>query len=102
VPIPTAPVVTLIEEVVKVDTAFNVLTFRVEYALTPGAPLLMEETVRLERFRIKPLMVLPFNVEYNTVGAVKVERAVMVLPVRVDRVRFTAFNAGTAELRRAR
>ena len=68
----------------------------------PGALLLMDDTVRVEMLSVSPVMVLPLRVENSTAGAVKVERAVMVLPVRVDRVRLMAFKAGTAELRRAR
>jgi len=77
------------------------LTVSVENALTPapvpGTALLIEETVNVDMLSVNPLNVLPLKVENSTTGAVKVERAVMVLPVRVDMVIFT-----DAELRRAR
>jgi hypothetical protein len=102
---PTLPVVIIelayiVDAVVMLETLTMELTVSVENALTPapvpGTALLILDTVSVERVNVNPLNVLPISVETVAVGAV------MVLPVRVDIVIFTALNAGTAELRRAR
>ena len=49
---------------VMVDVAFNVLTFSVEYAATPGAPLLILETDRVDKDNELVVMVDPVRVEY--------------------------------------
>jgi hypothetical protein len=59
---PTLLVVVRVD-VVIVDVAFKVLTFNVEYAATPGAPLLMLDTVRVDRVIVSALMVEPDMVE---------------------------------------
>jgi len=74
----------VIEEVVMDDIVFKELTFMVEYPATPGAPLLILETVKVDKVRVLPNMVLavrvdPLRVEHEIVDAVIVE------PVRVDR-----------------
>jgi hypothetical protein len=51
-------------DAVMVDVAFKVLTFNVEYAATPGAPLLILETVRVDKDNEFVVMVDPVNVEY--------------------------------------
>jgi len=40
------------------EVAFKVLTFNVEYAATPGAPLLILETVSVDRARVLDVMAL--------------------------------------------
>jgi len=62
VPIPTEFVVVSVE-VVMVEVAFKVLTFSVEYAATPGTPLLILETVRVDNVIFRALIVEPVNVE---------------------------------------
>ena len=100
VPMPTLPVVIIelayiVDAVVMLETLTMELTVSVENALipapVPGTALLILDTVSVERVNVNPLNVLPLKVETVAVGAV------MVLPVRVDMVIFTA-----AELRRAR
>jgi hypothetical protein len=66
------------------DIVFKELTFMVEYPATPGAPLLILETVSVDKVRVLPIMVLavrvdPVRVENEMVDAVIVE------PVRVER-----------------
>jgi hypothetical protein len=62
VPMPTLLVVVMVD-VVIVDVAFIELTFKVEYAATPGAPLLMLETVRVDRVRVFDVILDPDRVE---------------------------------------
>jgi hypothetical protein len=50
-------------EVVMVEVAFKVLTFNVEYAATPGAPLLILETVIVDNANELVVMVDPVRVE---------------------------------------
>jgi len=57
------------EEPVMVDVAFkvlafNVLTFNVENAATPGVPLLILETVSVDNANELVVMVDPVRVEY--------------------------------------
>jgi len=47
-----------------VDVAFIELTFKVEYAATPGAPLLILETDNVDNTNELVVMVDPVNVEY--------------------------------------
>ena len=62
VPTPTLLVVVMVDAVI-VDVAFNVLTFNVEYAATPGAPLLILETVRVDKDNELVVIVDPVRVE---------------------------------------
>jgi hypothetical protein len=66
------------------DIAFKELTFRVEYAATPGAPLLILETVRVDKDNIFEVMVEVVKVdpamEENTIDDTEI-----VEPVRVER-----------------
>jgi hypothetical protein len=79
VPIPTLPVVTLMDDAVTVDTAFKLLTFKVENTLVPepvpGIAPLIEETVILESDSVLEVIVEAVKVE-----AVAVEIVLMVLP----------------------
>ena len=50
-------------EAVMLEVAFKVLTFNVEYAATPGAPLLILETVSVDRARVLDVMLDPVKVE---------------------------------------
>jgi hypothetical protein len=80
-PIPTFPVVNLIDDTVIVDVAFNELTASVEKALepvpVPGSNPLILDTV---------------SVESDMAGAVILVVSVMVLPVRVDKFRLAALR----------
>jgi hypothetical protein len=60
---PIFPVNTLIEEQVMVDVALIELALNVEYAATPGAPLLILDTVKVDRTRLLDVMVDPDSVE---------------------------------------
>jgi len=51
------------DEAVSVDTTVNELTFKVEYAATPGAPLLILETVNVDNARLLDVIVDPDSVE---------------------------------------
>jgi hypothetical protein len=51
-------------DVVIVEVAFMELTFKVEYAATPGAPLLILETVSVDNSNELVVMVDPVRVEY--------------------------------------
>jgi len=62
VPIPTLPTVVKVERVV-LETTVKVLTLSVEYAATPGTPLLILETLRVERVRILEVIVLAERVD---------------------------------------
>jgi hypothetical protein len=70
VPMPTVPVVTLIDDVVIVEAVWSELTASVEKALVPdpvpGSNPLIEETVSVDR---------------------EIKEARIVLPVRVDKLR---------------
>jgi hypothetical protein len=99
VPIPTLPVVTLIDETVILDTALSELTASVEKAPVPvpGALLLILDTVSVERVikealildrnTVDPCIVEPVRVEYIAIGAVICVVSERVLPVRVDKLR---------------
>jgi hypothetical protein len=50
-------------DVVIVEVAFIELTFKVEYAATPGAPLLILETVRVDKTRLFDMIDDPDRVE---------------------------------------
>jgi len=50
-------------DAVSVDTTVNELTFRVEYAATPGAPLLILETVSVDKTRSFDMIDDPDSVE---------------------------------------
>ena len=67
------------DDVVIDDITFKELTFIVEYAATPGAPLLILETVRVDRDSWLEVMVDPVREE------TEIEGAEMVEPVRVDK-----------------
>jgi hypothetical protein len=47
-----------------IDDVFKELTFNVEYAATPGAPLLILETVSVDNASELVIMVDPVRVEY--------------------------------------
>jgi hypothetical protein len=64
VPIPILPVRTLIVEPVMVDVALIELALKVEYAATPGVPLLILETVSVDNANELVVMVDPVSVEY--------------------------------------
>jgi len=61
------------------DIVFKELTFIVEYAATPGAPLLTLETVRVDMERVLEVINDPVRDE------TAIDAAEMVEPVRVDR-----------------
>ena len=65
-------------DVVIDDIVFKELTFNVEYAATPGAPLLILDTVRVDKVNRLEVMVDPESEENEIEGAEMVE------PVRVD------------------
>lgn len=46
-----------------IDDVFKELTFNVEYAATPGAPLLILETVRVDKTRLFDMIDDPDRVE---------------------------------------
>ena len=61
------------------DMTFKELTFNVEYAATPGAPLLILDTVRVDKVNRFEVIVDPEREENEIEGAEMVE------PVRVER-----------------
>ena len=65
VPIPTLPVVTLIDDVIIVEAVWRELTASVEKAPVPvpGSAPLIEETVSVDRVRKEARMVLPVRVD---------------------------------------
>lgn len=108
VPIPTLLVVVMVD-VVIVEVAFKLLTFSVEYAATPGAPLLILDTVRVDRARLLDVIVDPVRVEYvpNWVWSVlttildvmTVAVVCSVLPVSVETFNRIVLNVAKLELR---
>ena len=66
-PIPTLPVVTVIDDVVIIEALLSELTTSVEKALdpepVPGSNPLIEETVSVDRVRKEARMVLPVRVD---------------------------------------
>jgi len=74
----------VIEEVVMDDIVFKELTFMVEYPATPGGPLLILETVRVDKVSALEVIVDVDNVDPER-DETTIDAAEMVEPVRVDR-----------------
>jgi hypothetical protein len=97
---------------VVMDDVFNELTFKVEYAATPGAPLLILETVRVDRARVFDVILEPVRVEYvpnwvvsvltTMLDVVAVAVVCIVLPVSVETFNRIVLNAARLELRAVR
>jgi hypothetical protein len=62
-PVAVAITGVMILDVVIVDVALIELALKVEYAATPGVPLLILETVRVDKTRLLDVMVDPSRVE---------------------------------------